>query len=64
VHVEFTNGGPLKLRVEDDGVGFDPDDSDAKGFGLVTMRERAAAIGADFTVSSTPGRGTVVEVSL
>jgi signal transduction histidine kinase len=64
VHVEFTNGGPLKLRVEDDGVGFDPDDSDAKGFGLVTMRERAAAIGADFRVSSSPGRGTVVEVSL
>jgi len=64
VHVQFTNGGPLYLRVEDDGVGFDPGDVDSKGFGLTTMEERARAIGAEFRVRSTRGRGTAVEVRL
>jgi signal transduction histidine kinase len=64
VRVQFTNGGrPMHLRVEDDGIGFDPDDTDG-GFGLVTMRERALAIGAEFNVNSTRGRGTAVEVRL
>jgi signal transduction histidine kinase len=54
----------LHLRVEDDGVGFDPDDTDADGFGLLTMRERARAIGADFQVSSRVGSGTAIEVRL
>jgi signal transduction histidine kinase len=62
VRVQFTNGGPLYLRVEDDGVGFDAEDVDAGGFGLVTMKERAHAIGADFQISSTIGRGTAIEV--
>jgi signal transduction histidine kinase len=64
VRVQFTNGGPLHLRIEDDGVGFDPTDVDSKGFGLLTMEERAAAIGADFRVHSIPGRGTCIEVRL
>jgi signal transduction histidine kinase len=62
VRVQFTNGGPLYLRVEDDGVGFDAENVDAEGFGLVTMKERAHAIGADFQISSIIGRGTAVEV--
>jgi signal transduction histidine kinase len=64
VRVQFTNGGPLHLRVEDDGVGFDPDDTDGNGFGLMTMRERAEAIGAELAVNSSIGRGTAVEVRL
>jgi signal transduction histidine kinase len=64
VRVKFTNGGPLYLRIEDDGVGFDPNDVDPKGFGLVTMEERAASIGADLRVHSIPGRGTRIEVRL
>ena len=64
VRVQFTNGGPLHLRVEDDGVGFDPGATDGEGFGLMTMRERAEAIGAEFAVVSSIGRGTSVEVRL
>jgi signal transduction histidine kinase len=64
VHVQLTNGGPLQLRVEDDGVGFDPAEVSSKGFGLVTMEERALAIGAEFRINSTKGRGTAVEVRL
>lgn len=62
VRVTCTNGGPLRLRIEDDGAGFDPEAVDAAGFGLVTMRERAAAIGAHLEIASVVGRGTSVEV--
>jgi signal transduction histidine kinase len=64
VRVQFTNGGPLHLLVEDDGVGFNPEEVDSKGFGLVTMEERAVALGAEFRLNSKPGRGTAVEVKL
>jgi signal transduction histidine kinase len=64
VRVQFTNGGPMYLRVEDDGVGFDPGAIDSRGFGLMTMQERALAIGAEFYVTSQVGRGTAVEVRM
>jgi signal transduction histidine kinase len=64
VRVHFTNGGPIHLRVEDDGVGFNPDDAQTEGFGLQTMKERAAALGAEFSVDSVIGRGTSVDVRL
>jgi signal transduction histidine kinase len=64
VRVQFTNGGPLCLRIEDDGAGFDPADVSSKGFGLATMEERARAIGAEFRLRSIPGRGTWIEVRL
>src|SRR2546428_954829 len=48
VRVQFANGRGLRLQVEDDGVGFDPATIESSGFGLVTMRERAAAMGGEF----------------
>jgi signal transduction histidine kinase len=55
----------VRLRVSDDGRGFDPGMVVAAGhFGLVGMRERAARVGAALTVDSRPGRGTTVEVIL
>jgi signal transduction histidine kinase len=51
----------LSVRVRDDGSGFDPALANANGhFGLIGMRERAAAIGARLTVESSPGSGTEV----
>jgi signal transduction histidine kinase len=53
----------LTLRVRDNGRGFDPADAAADGhYGLVGMRERAAAIGARLTVESAVGRGTEVRL--
>jgi signal transduction histidine kinase len=43
----------------DDGVGFDVG-IPSTGFGLAGLRTRAAAIGGDLTVHSTPGTGTRV----
>ena len=54
----------LSLIIEDNGVGFNPSDiaNLGQGFGLTGMRERAALIGADFQIESTPSRGTTVIV--
>ena len=54
---------PLRLRVIDDGTGFDPTAS-APGFGLGGMHERAALVGAELSVRSGPGAGTEVAVEL
>jgi signal transduction histidine kinase len=54
---------PLRLRVVDDGAGFDAA-SGAPGFGLHGMRDRAAGVGAVLHVASGPGSGTEVAVEL
>jgi signal transduction histidine kinase len=56
--------GAQRLVIGDDGCGFDPADSAGRGFGLVSMRERAASIGAGFDVRSAPDLGTRIEVAL
>ncbi len=52
-------GESVQLRIIDNGRGFDTQLPLRKG--LLSMRERAAAIGAEVTLSSEPGR-TVVEI--
>ena len=54
--------GTLRLRVEDDGTGFDAGDVSADRFGLVGMRERAHLIGGTLTVESAPDAGTAIDV--
>ena len=62
VRVQFANGRGLRLQVDDDGVGFDPTATESAGFGLMTMRERAAAMGGEFHLRSAPDEGTRIEV--
>ena len=61
------NDHSARLRIADDGRGFDilstPRTRNG-GFGLVSMSERAQAIGAKFHVESSRGVGTTVEVKL
>jgi PAS domain S-box-containing protein len=53
------------LTIADRGDGFDPEErSPEGGLGLVSMAERARMIGADLSVSSRPGEGTVVRLTL
>jgi signal transduction histidine kinase len=51
------------LEVTDRGKGFDPAQGRPGGFGLTSMRERAAAIDAAVHVDSGAGRGTKVRVT-
>ena len=57
-------GGGVRLRVEDDGKGFDPERVPDGHLGLAGMRARADRVGADFSCSSKPGDGTTVEVRM
>jgi signal transduction histidine kinase len=60
-------GDELRLEVEDDGRGFDPDSPARTGwprFGLQTMRERAHALGGTFELRSSPGAGTSIVVQV
>jgi nitrate/nitrite-specific signal transduction histidine kinase len=57
--------GRLRLVVSDDGPGFAAAEGPPEGhFGLLLMRERAQAAGAELTVESAPGCGTRVALSL
>jgi len=51
------------LAVQDNGSGFDADQSTDQRFGLVGMRERAAIIGATFELEAVPDEGTVVSMT-
>jgi len=60
--------GAIDLVIEDNGQGFDVEimlsgGSPHQGFGLSSMRERAALSGGLFHVESVPGEGTIVRAS-
>ena len=52
----------LRLEIRDDGRGFVKDDRRREALGLVSMEERALALGGRFEVWSQPGRGTAVRL--
>ena len=54
----------IRLRVADDGTGFDPGRKRRRGHGLANMAARARTIGAQFTLDSTPDRGTSVTIDV
>ncbi|MGH9746003.1 MAG: PAS domain S-box protein [Candidatus Acidiferrales bacterium] len=59
------NPGDVQLTIEDNGAGFDPHVSTlSRGFGLISMQERADRVGADLTILTKPGAGTTVHVLL
>jgi signal transduction histidine kinase len=64
VRVVLEQGEHVHFRIVDDGVGFEPAAAHAGRFGLISMRERAEAVGGSLRVHSAPGAGTAVEVEL
>jgi PAS domain S-box-containing protein len=53
----------IRLRVTDDGAGFDPKSVEGKGgLGLVSMRERLRMVRGEIAIDSSPSGGTRVEV--
>ena len=71
-HVTVTlkrRGAVVQLTIQDDGIGFDASDRLAKGmqegrFGLLSMRERANAVGGVLKVNSTSSAGTQVRLNV
>jgi PAS domain S-box-containing protein len=58
--------GNFRLQVRDDGRGFDAESAQAQtvGLGLIGIKERAALVGGQAKIISTPNKGTTIEVSL
>jgi signal transduction histidine kinase len=56
-------GSQWVLRIVDDGIGADmAKRHNPTAHGLLSMRERARALGGEFSIKGQPGRGTVVEI--
>jgi signal transduction histidine kinase len=62
VYLERLEAG-MRLKVVDDGDGFD-EEQPRSGFGLVTMKDRAEALGGKLRIDSRRGAGTRVELEL
>lgn len=62
--VKYSEGG-IRLRIRDDGIGFDPSKtdqftSDYKGLGIPAMYERARILGGNLEIRSQKDEGTEV----
>jgi signal transduction histidine kinase len=58
-------GTTLLMRIEDDGVGFDPVEKDGTGkLGLRAMVERARMIGGALSIESQPGAGARINLEV
>jgi signal transduction histidine kinase len=64
VEVTLARTGRLHLVVEDNGAGLRDDHPNGTGFGLVSMRERAEALGGTVQLSPGSHRGARLEVRL
>lgn len=56
--------GTVTLEVQDEGVGFDPQDKHPGHLGLQSMHERAARLGGTLEIESSPGRGTLIRLRI
>jgi PAS domain S-box-containing protein len=54
----------IKLSISDNGIGFNPHATDKKTLGVIGMKERAAMMGGNYTLSTSPGNGTNIKVTL
>lgn len=63
------HGAVVQLAIMDDGVGFDAGAQEYEGmqagrFGLMSMRERARAVGGSLTVKSSTSGGTDIRLAV
>lgn len=64
-------GGKMKIIIEDNGIGFEPSGpgmlsskNKTGGFGLFGVRERLEYLKGRLNISSTPGKGTIVTLTV
>lgn len=58
------DNGVLQIEINDDGIGFNPDDARREGHGLDNMAARAEEMGGTLTIASSPGQGTRIVVQV
>ena len=54
--------GDVRLTVADDGRGFDLEEAQTRGLGLLGMQERAELVGGKLAIRTAPGEGSTVEL--
>ncbi len=54
----------IRLRLGDNGQGFDPSQVSTDRYGLIGMNERARLLGGTLCLDSTPGKGACLEVTI
>jgi len=65
VHILFVErDGFAILRIQDNGIGFESEQSKSTSYGLKHIEERAIEIGATSKIVSVPSEGTIVEVKV
>jgi signal transduction histidine kinase len=66
VEIRVVDERVLRITVADGGTGFDGEmlNGDTKGFGLFSIRERIEGLDGTFSVVSSPGAGTRIELSI
>jgi signal transduction histidine kinase len=57
-------GQNVTLEIVDDGRGFDPKKPDVGGLGLQNMKERTLQMDGQIKISSKPGNGTKITISV
>ena len=64
VRLDQPGANAVRIVVHDDGVGFDPATVADDRFGLEGIRQRALLLGGEPILTSSPGHGTTVSVTL
>lgn len=58
----------VNINIKDDGIGFDLNqvmaDEEREGYGLIGIRERVQLLEGEFNISTAPGKGTAISISV
>lgn len=60
----FTLQGQVRMRISDDGLGFDLEGEKMTSYGLQSIRERVSEVGGALDIYSAVGKGTQIEVRI
>ncbi|GEO06713.1 hypothetical protein AAE02nite_43770 [Adhaeribacter aerolatus] len=66
VQITFNVNAPtsLDIIIADNGIGFDTQKTRLDSYGLLNMQERAKEIPAQFSILSSPGKGTRIKLKM
>lgn len=64
ISIEISISSEFTMRITDNGRGFDPQTARSRGRGLKSMRSRAEELKARFELTSQPGQGTRLTISV
>jgi signal transduction histidine kinase len=63
VSLRVVEGNRCVLRIEDDGVGFDPEAHHEGHYGLLGLKEQAQLMEAELRIDSSADRGTAITIA-